>query len=170
MDYKDTLHMPNTSFEMRGNLTKKEPGILETWEKDDHYHKILAKNEGHTPFVLHDGPPYANGNLHAGTAMNRIIKDFIVRSHAMEGFYTPFFPGWDTHGLPIENAVQKLGVNRKAVSAKEFREKCEEYAKGQIATQIATDRWRITRIHTSRCRRDSKPDRSVPSRRWRWTG
>ncbi len=140
MDYKDTLHMPNTGFEMRGNLTKKEPGILADWEKDDHYHKILAKNEGHTPFVLHDGPPYANGNLHAGTAMNRIIKDFIVRSHAMEGYYTPFFPGWDTHGLPIENAVQKLGVNRKAVSPKEFREKCEEYAKGQIATQMATEK------------------------------
>ncbi len=140
MDYKDTLHMMNTSFEMRGNLPKKEPGILAKWEEDDHYHKILEKNTGKTPFVLHDGPPYANGNLHAGTAMNRIIKDFIVRSHAMEGYYTPFFPGWDTHGLPIENAVQKLGVNRKEVTSKEFREKCEEYAKGQIATQMATEK------------------------------
>ncbi len=140
MEYKDTLHMPKTDFEMRGNLPNKEPGILESWEKDDHYHKILEKNKDKTPFVLHDGPPYANGNLHAGTAMNRIIKDIIVRSKAMAGYYTPFFPGWDTHGLPIENAVQKLGVNRKEVSPKEFREKCEEYAHQQIAQQMATEK------------------------------
>ena len=140
MDYKDSLQMLDTAFEMRGNLAVKEPGILEEWEKDDHYHKILEKNRDHKPFVLHDGPPYANGNLHAGTAMNRIIKDIIVRSHAMEGYYTPFFPGWDTHGLPIENAIQKLGVNRKEVSPEEFRKKCEEYARGQIATQMATEK------------------------------
>ena len=140
MDYKDSLQMLDTAFEMRGNLAVKEPGILEEWEKDDHYHKIMEKNRDHKPFVLHDGPPYANGNLHAGTAMNRIIKDIIVRSHAMEGYYTPFFPGWDTHGLPIENAIQKLGVNRKEVSPEEFRKKCEEYARGQIATQMATEK------------------------------
>ena len=140
MDYKDTLHMPKTDFEMRGNLANKEPGILEKWEKDDHYHKILEKNKGNKPFVLHDGPPYANGNLHAGTAMNRTIKDIIVRSKAMAGYYTPFFPGWDTHGLPIENAIQKLGVNRKEVSPKEFREKCAEYAHKQIAGQMATEK------------------------------
>ena len=140
MEYKETLHMPKTDFEMRGNLPNKEPDILKKWEEDDHYHKILEKNEGNKPFVLHDGPPYANGNLHAGTAMNRIIKDIIVRSHAMAGFYTPFFPGWDTHGLPIENAIQKLGVNRKEVSPREFREKCEEYAHQQIAQQMATEK------------------------------
>ena len=140
MDYKDTLHMPKTEFEMRGNLTQKEPTFLKEWEDDDHYHKILEAHKNDKSYVLHDGPPYANGNLHAGTAMNRIIKDFIVRSHAMMGYYTPFFPGWDTHGLPIENAIQKLGVNRKEVSAKEFREKCENYAKGQIATQMATEK------------------------------
>ena len=140
MEYKDTLHMPKTEFEMRGNLPNKEPGILKNWEDDDYYHKFLAKNEGKPQFVLHDGPPYANGNLHAGTAMNRTIKDIIVRSKAMMGFYTPFFPGWDTHGLPIENAVQKLGVNRKEVSAKEFREKCEEYAHSQIAQQMDTEK------------------------------
>ena len=105
MDYKDTLHMPNTGFEMRGNLANKEPGILDKWQKQDYYKRILEKNEGNKPFILHDGPPYANGNLHAGTAMNRTIKDIIVRSKAMAGFYTPFFPGWDTHGLPIENAI-----------------------------------------------------------------
>lgn len=132
--------MPNTEFEMRGNLAQKEPKILEKWEAQDHYQRILEKNQGNKPFILHDGPPYANGNLHAGTAMNRIIKDIIVRSKAMAGYYTPFFPGWDTHGLPIENAIQKLGVNRKEVSPKEFREKCEEYARQQIAQQMATEK------------------------------
>ena len=140
MDYKTTLNMPNTDFEMRGNLAKKEPGILENWEKNDHYNQIISRHEGQKTFILHDGPPYANGNLHAGTAMNRVIKDFIVRSHAMSGFYTPFFPGWDTHGLPIENAIQKLGVDRKKLSPAEFRSKCMEYAKGQIATQMATEK------------------------------
>ena len=140
MEYKETLHMPKTDFEMRGNLPNKEPDILKKWQDDDYYHKILNKNEGKTPFVLHDGPPYANGNLHAGTAMNRIIKDIIVRSKGMNGYYAPFFPGWDTHGLPIENAVQKLGVNRKEVSAEEFRKKCEEYAHEQIAIQMETEK------------------------------
>ena len=140
MEYKETLHMPKTEFEMRGNLPNKEPDILKSWQDDDYYHKFLDKNKDKTPFVLHDGPPYANGNLHAGTAMNRIIKDIIVRSKAMLGYYTPFFPGWDTHGLPIENAVQKLGVNRKEVSAEEFRKKCEEYAWSQIKTQMATEK------------------------------
>ena len=99
MDYKDTLNMPKTDFEMRGNLAKKEPGILEQWEKADYYNQILAHHKGQQAYVLHDGPPYANGNLHAGTAMNRCIKDFITRSHAMSGYYTPFFPGWDTEPM-----------------------------------------------------------------------
>ena len=140
MDYKETLHMPNTTFEMRGNLAKKEPGILKKWQENNYYQNILAHHEGEKSFILHDGPPYANGNLHAGTAMNRVIKDFIVRSHAMSGYYTPFFPGWDTHGLPIENAIQKLGVNRKEMSSADFRKKCEEYAKGQIAQQMETEK------------------------------
>ena len=140
MDYKSTLNMPKTDFEMRGNLANKEPNILKQWQKDNYYQNILAHHKGQKAFILHDGPPYANGNLHAGTAMNRTIKDFIVRSHAMLGFYTPFFPGWDTHGLPIENAVQKLGVDRKALSAAEFRKKCAEYAQGQIKTQMETEK------------------------------
>ncbi len=140
MDYKDTLNMPNTDFEMRGNLATKEPGILENWQKDNYYQNLLQHHKGQKAFILHDGPPYANGNLHAGTAMNRTIKDFIVRSHAMSGFYTPFFPGWDTHGLPIENAIQKLGVDRKSLSAAEFRRKCEEYAHQQIAQQMETEK------------------------------
>lgn len=140
MDYKDTLRMPKTDFEMRGNLAKKEPGILENWQKNDYYHEFLKRHEGEKSYILHDGPPYANGNLHAGTATNRVVKDMIVRSHAMNGYYTPFFPGWDTHGLPIENAIQKLGVDRKAMSVAEFRKKCEEYAKGQIAMQMETEK------------------------------
>ena len=140
MDYKDTLNMPNTDFEMRGNLAQKEPGILKNWQQDNYYQNLLEHHKGQKAFILHDGPPYANGNLHEGTAMNRTIKDFIIRSHAMSGYYTPFFPGWDTHGLPIENAIQKLGVDRKALSAAEFRRKCEEYAHQQIAQQMETEK------------------------------
>ncbi|MEE8808226.1 MAG: isoleucine--tRNA ligase [Lactimicrobium sp.] len=140
MDYKSTLNMPNTDFEMRGNLAKKEPGILKQWEENNYFQDLLAHHKGQKAFVLHDGPPYANGNLHAGTAMNRVIKDFINRTHAMSGYYTPYFPGWDTHGLPIENAIQKLGVDRKKLSPAEFRSKCEEYAHKQIAQQMATEK------------------------------
>lgn len=140
MDFKNTLNMPNTDFEMRGNLAKKEPGILKQWEENNYYQDLLDHHKGQKAFVLHDGPPYANGNLHAGTAMNRVIKDFINRSHAMSGYYTPYFPGWDTHGLPIENAIQKLGVDRKKLSAAEFRKKCDEYAHEQIAQQMATEK------------------------------
>ena len=138
MDYKDTLLMPKTDFEMRGNLPNKEPLILKRWQEENYYATLLKAHEGQPSFILHDGPPYANGNLHAGTAMNRIIKDIIIRSHAMSGYYTPFFPGWDTHGLPIENAIQKLGVNRKEMSPADFRKKCEEYAYNQVATQKQT--------------------------------
>lgn len=140
MDYKDTLHMPDTDFEMRGNLAKKEPGILKNWQEHNYYQNLLAHHKGQKAFILHDGPPYANGNLHAGTAMNRSIKDFIVRTHAMSGYYTPFFPGWDTHGLPTENAIQKLGVDRKKIPAAEFRKKCNEFVHTQIAQQMETEK------------------------------
>ncbi len=140
MDYKSTLHMPNTDFEMRGNLAKKEPGILSQWEKDNYYQNLLKHHEGEKAFILHDGPPYANNDLHAGTAMNRVIKDFIIRTHAMNGYYTPFFPGWDTHGLPIENAIQKAGVDRKSMSKADFRRKCDEYAHAQIEKQMSTEK------------------------------
>lgn len=138
MELKDTLLMPKTEFEMRGNLPTKEPKILQTWIEDRHYEEILKRHEGKPSFILHDGPPYANGNLHAGTAMNRTIKDIIVRSHAMSGYYTPFFPGWDTHGLPIENAMAKLGVNRKEMTSAQFRKKCEEFALKQVEIQKET--------------------------------
>ncbi|MFV0255501.1 MAG: isoleucine--tRNA ligase [Erysipelotrichaceae bacterium] len=140
MEYKDTLLMPKTDFEMKGNLTQKEPAMAKQWNKDETYNKFVSVRADRETFVLHDGPPYANGNLHAGTAMNRVIKDFIVKSKAMLGYQATFFPGWDTHGLPIENAIQKLGHNRKELSTSEFRDLCEKYAYQQIQTQKETMR------------------------------
>jgi len=135
MEVKKTLLMPKTNFEMRGNLPSKEPAIREKWQKENLYEELIKKNKDKTPFVLHDGPPYANSNMHIGHALNKSLKDFVVRYKAMSGFYTPFVPGWDTHGLPIENAVIKSGVNRKTTEPAEFRRKCEEYAHVQIETQ-----------------------------------
>ncbi|MBF0749810.1 isoleucine--tRNA ligase [Mammaliicoccus lentus] len=135
MDYKDTLLMPKTSFPMRGGLPNKEPQIQAEWDEKDLFNKILEKNKGKTPFILHDGPPYANGNLHMGHALNKILKDFIVRHKAMTGYYAPYVPGWDTHGLPIEQALTNKGVKRKEMSVAEFREKCEEFALEQIEVQ-----------------------------------
>ena len=113
MDYKDTLHLPKTSFEMRGNLVNKQQGFIEDWEAMDLYHEMLKKHSDKPTFVLHDGPPYANGHIHIGHALNKILKDFVVRSHYKLGYKVPFTPGWDTHGLPIETAVTKSGINRK---------------------------------------------------------
>ena len=138
MDYKDTLLMPKTEFEMRGNLPQREPIYQEKWEQMRLYEKIIESNKGKTPFILHDGPPYANGNLHMGTAMNRVIKDFIVKSKSMAGYYSAFIPGWDTHGLPIENKMPQLGYDRKKMSVSEFRTKCSEYALSQIDIQMET--------------------------------
>lgn len=135
MDYKDTLLMPKTSFPMRGGLPNKEPQIQTEWDEKDLFNKILEKNKGKTPFILHDGPPYANGNLHMGHALNKILKDFIVRHKAMTGYYAPYVPGWDTHGLPIEQALTNKGVKRKEMSVAEFRKKCEEFALEQIEVQ-----------------------------------
>ena len=134
-NYKDTLLMPKTDFEMRGNLPKKEPGFVDRWQQMDIYKKVVAQNEGKEHFVFHDGPPYANGNMHIGHMLNKVIKDVIVRNKNMMGYYCPFIPGWDTHGLPIENAIQKLGVNRKELSTAAFREKCFEYALKQVENQ-----------------------------------
>ena len=124
MNYKDTLLMPKTAFEMRGNLPKKEPKYVERWQEMHLYERVVEKNKGKEHFVFHDGPPYANGQMHIGHMLNKIIKDVIVRYKNMMGFYCPYVPGWDTHGLPIETAVQKLGVNRKEMSTADFRKKC----------------------------------------------
>lgn len=135
MELKDTLLMPKTNFEMRGNLNQKEPIIQQRWNELHLYEEMLKKNEGKPTFLLHDGPPYANGDIHVGHALNKSIKDFIVRFKTMDGYKTPFIPGWDTHGLPIESALQKLGVNRKTMTTAEFRQKCHDYALTQIARQ-----------------------------------
>ncbi|WP_028043893.1 isoleucine--tRNA ligase [Candidatus Stoquefichus massiliensis] len=135
MNYKDTLLMPKTEFEMRGNLPKKEPSYVARWQDANMYEKVYQQNKGKDQFVFHDGPPYANGNMHVGHMLNKIIKDVICRYKNMEGYYTPYIPGWDTHGLPIENAIQKLGVNRKELSTAEFRKKCYEYALKQVEIQ-----------------------------------
>jgi isoleucyl-tRNA synthetase len=135
MEYKDTLLMPKTDFAMRGNLAKREVDQLKAWEEMNLYGKMLENNEGNPTYVLHDGPPYANGNIHIGHALNKILKDFVVRYKNAKGFQTPFIPGWDTHGLPIETALTKSGVNRKEHSIAEFRKLCEKYALDQVANQ-----------------------------------
>lgn len=135
-DYKDTLFMGQTSFEMRGNLNNKEPLIQEKWEKMDLYNKVIRKNEGKREYTLHDGPPYANGDIHLGHALNKILKDFIVRYKNMNGYKSVYYPGWDTHGLPIENALQKSGVSRRDKPITEFRNLCMEYAYKQVNRQM----------------------------------
>ena len=134
-NYKDTLFMGNTSFEMRGNLINKEPDIQKRWKEIDLYNKVIRKNEGKREYTLHDGPPYANGNIHLGHALNKILKDFVVRYKNMTGYKSVYIPGWDTHGLPIENAIQKEGISRRELPVAEFRKKCEEYAYRQVEKQ-----------------------------------
>lgn len=135
MEYKQTLLMPKTEFPMRGNLPNKEPKMQETWDEAALYDRVQARTAKRPLFVLHDGPPYANGDLHMGHALNKILKDFIVKFKSMSGFNAPYVPGWDTHGLPIENALQKKKVDRKKLSSAEFREKCAEYALKQVDNQ-----------------------------------
>ena len=135
MNYKETLLMPETSFQMRGNLPENEKLQREKWDKMDLYNKVREKNKGKTPFVLHDGPPYANGNIHIGHAMNKILKDFVNRYKMMSGYDMIYIPGWDTHGLPIEQAVTNSGVDRKSMDKADFRALCEKYAYEQIEKQ-----------------------------------
>ena len=118
MDYGKTLNLPETEFPMRAGLPQREPDFLKFWEENDIYGKKQALHAGHKKFVLHDGPPYANGNLHMGHALNKILKDFILRSRNMMGYQAPYIPGWDTHGLPIERqAIKAYGMDRSKVSA-----------------------------------------------------
>ncbi|WP_284140978.1 MULTISPECIES: isoleucine--tRNA ligase [unclassified Virgibacillus] len=136
MDYKETLLMPKTDFPMRGNLPNKEPLRQQEWEANNLYEKVQERTKGRPLFILHDGPPYANGDLHIGHALNKILKDFIVRYKSMTGFQAPYVPGWDTHGLPIEAALTKnKKVDRKKMSIAAFRQKCADYAMNQIDNQ-----------------------------------
>ena len=135
-DYGATLNLPKTEFPMRGNLPENEPKILEEIFEKGLYEKMLKKNEGKEPFVLHDGPPYANGEIHIGHALNKVLKDTIVRYKNLNGYYTPFIPGYDTHGMPTENkAIQALGLNRDEIPVSEFRDTCKSFNKDYIAKQ-----------------------------------
>ncbi|EEM40506.1 Isoleucyl-tRNA synthetase [Bacillus thuringiensis serovar sotto str. T04001] len=135
MEYKNTLLMPKTEFPMRGNLPKREPAMQEKWAEMNIYEKVQEHTKGRPLFVLHDGPPYANGDIHMGHALNKVLKDFIVRYKSMTGFSAPYVPGWDTHGLPIEQALTNKGVKRKEMTVAEFRKLCAEYAYEQVERQ-----------------------------------
>ena len=136
MDYNKTINLPKTDFPMRAGLPKREPEMLARWKKIDVYGELLKKNEGKPRFSLHDGPPFSNGALHMGHALNKSIKDFITRSYAMRGYYTPYIPGWDNHGMPIESAIIKeQKLNRKAMSVPEFRSACHAYAQHYVDVQ-----------------------------------
>ena len=134
-DYNKTILLPKTDFPMRAALAKREPDMLAEMYRKDIYNKLMKKNEGKPSFILHDGPPYANGNIHIGTAMNKVLKDFIVRSKNMLGYKAPYIPGWDTHGMPIETAIQKQGVKRNEMPVPEFRNKCYFFAMEQVDKQ-----------------------------------
>ncbi len=135
-DYNSTINLPNTDFPMRANLAQREPAMLEKLYEDRVYEEMLKKNEGKPQFILHDGPPFSNGSIHIGTAMNKVLKDFVIRYKAMSGHYTPFTPGWDNHGMPIESAIIKQNkLNRKAMSIPEFRDACREFAMDFVSRQ-----------------------------------
>ncbi len=135
-DYKSTLNLPETAFPMRGSLNTREPGMLKAWQEAELYKAIRAARQGAPKFTLHDGPPYANGNIHIGHAVNKILKDIIIKSKTMAGFDAPYVPGWDCHGLPIELMVEKkVGKPGHKVTAAQFREKCREYAAKQVDGQ-----------------------------------
>jgi isoleucyl-tRNA synthetase len=136
MDYKTTLNLPMTDFPMKANLATREPGQLEDWERQNLYETIRKKSLGRKRFILHDGPPYANGNIHIGTALNKILKDIIVRSRQMSGYDAVFVPGWDCHGLPIElNVDKQLGSKKKSMTTSEIRRECRAYAQNFINIQ-----------------------------------
>ena len=136
MDYNKTINLPKTDFPMRAGLPKREPEMLRRWESEDVYHELLKKNEGKPLFNLHDGPPFSNGSIHMGTAMNKAIKDIITRSYAMRGYYTPYIPGWDNHGMPIEsNIIKQNKLNHKAMSIPDFRSACHDFAAHYVDVQ-----------------------------------
>ena len=129
MDYSKTLNLPQTDFPMRGNLPEREPKMLDYWYQNKIYEKKIAQSKGKTKFILHDGPPYANGNIHIGTALNKVLKDIIIKYKSLQGFNSPYVPGWDTHGLPIEHAAIKiLGLNRHELNPLDLRRECKDYA------------------------------------------
>ena len=136
-DYNATINLPKTDFPMRAALPKREPDMLAAWYAMDLYHEILKKNEGKPRFILHDGPPFSNGHIHMGTALNKCLKDFIVRYRNMTGYQAPYTPGWDNHGMPIESAIiKKQKLDRKKMSIPEFRDACKEFAANFVQIQM----------------------------------
>uniref|UniRef100_UPI0026075EF1 class I tRNA ligase family protein n=1 Tax=Sulfurihydrogenibium sp. TaxID=2053621 RepID=UPI0026075EF1 len=139
MEFKDTLNLPQTDFPMKANLPNKEPEILTFWEKINLYKKLREDREGKEKYILHDGPPYANGHIHIGHALNKILKDILVKYQSMKGKDAPFVPGWDCHGLPIEQQVEKQlkekKIKKEDLSKSEFRKLCREYAKKFVEIQ-----------------------------------
>jgi isoleucyl-tRNA synthetase len=136
MDYKKTLNLPSTKFPMKASLAKREPGQLKIWDEDGLYEKIRQVSRGREKFILHDGPPYANGHIHIGTALNKILKDIIIRSRQMTGYDAVYVPGWDCHGLPVEHNVEKeLGSKKLEMSQAEIRRLCRAYAEKYIEIQ-----------------------------------
>ena len=135
-DYNSTLNLPKTDFPMRAGLPKREPEMLKRWDEEHLYDELLKKNAGKPRFNLHDGPPFSNGSIHMGHALNKALKDFITRSYAMRGYWTPYIPGWDNHGMPIESAIIKeQKLNHKAMSVADFRSACEAYANKYVSIQ-----------------------------------
>ena len=135
-DYNATVNLPKTDFPMRASLPKREPDMLKAWQEMDLYHKMVDRNVGKHDFILHDGPPFSNGMIHMGTALNKCIKDFIVRYKNMTGWHAPYTPGWDNHGMPIESAIIKeQKLNHKAMSVSEFRDDCHEFAQHYVDVQ-----------------------------------
>lgn len=140
-DYNKTMNLPKTAFPMKANLPQREPEMMKKWKDEDLYHKVMEKNEGKPTYILHDGPPYANGDIHLGTALNKVLKDMIVRYKNMAGFKAPYVPGWDTHGLPIERkAIDKVGLDCRSDDPVEFRGHCRDFALQHVA--IMTDQFK----------------------------
>ena len=131
-DYKNTVNLPDTAFPMKADLARREPEMLDWWEEHDIYAKLREVAKGRPPFMLHDGPPYANGAIHIGHAVNKVLKDIIVKSRTLDGFDAPYMPGWDCHGLPIEHQVEKTRGKRRRSSSTRRRsaQACREYATG----------------------------------------
>lgn len=135
-NYNATIKLPSTDFPMRGNLPQREPELIKRWEDERIYYKMIDKNRGNQSYILHDGPPYANGDIHIGHSLDKILKDFVIKYKNMRGFFAPYVPGWDTHGLPIEQqAIKKLGINRHEAGPVKFRQACREFATKYVSNQ-----------------------------------
>ena len=160
-DYKSSLNLPQTEFPMRANLAQREPNVLERWQRLDIYQHLRAARAGKPKWVLHDGPPYANGAIHIGHAVNKVLKDVINKSRLIMGYDVPYVPGWDCHGLPIEVSVEKKhGRPGGKISAREFRAKCRQYAREQLEDQKAG----FSTPRRNRRLAQSLPDHEQPDR------